>query len=148
MKYSFSVYLVPRVVNRQSAADVAVQFVKVDEASKEELERLEKLNVLIREKQIPISNLGLFKPSEVVEKLRERLPYKLTMYTHTIAWKHYKVRPAYGDSHPEYTISEYCVLDEVHRDYVYTPAWVDKLATDLSNPQTYESVVGQPPTPK
>jgi hypothetical protein len=64
MKYSFSVFLVPRVANRASAADVAVQFVKVDEASAEELDRLEKLNVLIREKQIPIANLGLYKPGE------------------------------------------------------------------------------------
>lgn len=37
MKYSFSVFLVPRVANRQSAADAAIQFVKVDEASPEEL---------------------------------------------------------------------------------------------------------------
>src|SRR5262249_461935 len=40
MKYSFSVYLVPKVANRESAADVAVRFVKVDEASPEELQRL------------------------------------------------------------------------------------------------------------
>jgi hypothetical protein len=75
MKYSFSVYLVPKVANRQSAADVAVTFVKVDETSSDELSRLEKLNVLIREKQLPIANLGYFKPGEVVLEVRKRLPH-------------------------------------------------------------------------
>jgi hypothetical protein len=44
MKYSFTVFMVPKVSNRASVADVAVQFVKVDEASPEEHKRLEKLN--------------------------------------------------------------------------------------------------------
>ena len=50
MQYSFNVFLVPKVHNREKAADAAIQFVRVDEASEEELERLGKLNVLIKEK--------------------------------------------------------------------------------------------------
>jgi hypothetical protein len=92
MKYSFSVFLVPRVANRASAADAAVQFVRVDEASAEELARLEKLNVLIKEKHIPIANLGLFKPGDVVEKVRVAVP-TMTIALHTAAWRHFKVRP-------------------------------------------------------
>ena len=60
-RYSFNMYLVPRVANRKQMADAAVEFIRVDEASAEELERLEKLNVLIKEKHIPIANLGLFR---------------------------------------------------------------------------------------
>jgi hypothetical protein len=56
-KYSFNVFLVPKVANRKELADAAVEFVKVDEASPEELERLEKLNVLIKEKHIPIAKV-------------------------------------------------------------------------------------------
>ena len=47
-RYSFNVYLVPKVANRKQFADAAVEFIKVDEASPEELARLEKLNVLIK----------------------------------------------------------------------------------------------------
>lgn len=74
MRYSFNVFLVPKVVNRQSAADVAVQFVRIDEASPDDLSRLDKLNVLIKEKHVPIANLGLYKPGEVVAKLQVRFP--------------------------------------------------------------------------
>ena len=145
MKYSFSVFLVPRVANRASAADAAVQFIKVDEASAEELDRLEKLNVLIREKHIPIANLGLHKPGVVVQELRGRVPYPVNPHVHTCAWKYYQVRPAGGDSHPERTRPEYCVYDQTHEDYVYTNAWIEKLARDLADPAEYQRVVGHPP---
>jgi len=135
MKYSFTVFMVPKVSNRASVADVAVQFVKVDEASPEELKRLEKLNVLIREKHIPIANLGLYKANEVVAELRDgNLNAKVDLHVHTRAWKYYKVRPPRGDGHPERTRPEYCLYDETHEDYVYTKAWVDKLAKDLADP--------------
>lgn len=132
MKYSFHVFLVPKVVNRQSAADVAVQFIRIDEASPEDLDRLDKLNVLIREKHVPIANLGLYKPGEVVAELKSRFPGRFNMGTHITAWKRHKVRPAKSDPHPERTRPEYCVYDEAHEDYVYTKAWVEKLAAELA----------------
>ena len=79
MKYSFNVFLVPKLANRESVADAAVEFIRVDEASKEQLERVEKLNVLIREKHIPIANLDLFKPSQVLAELKERVPFSISM---------------------------------------------------------------------
>lgn len=145
MKYSFNVFLVPKVANRQSVADAAVQFVRVDEASPEELERLGRLNVLIREKHIPIANLDLYKPSQVVALVRQRLSSPFTMTVHTLAWKHYAVRPPYGDGHPERTTAQYCVFDKAHGDYLYTQAWVDLLARDMADPTRYASVVGQVP---
>ena len=148
MKYSFSVYLVPRVANREKAADVAIEFVPIDEASSEELERMEKLNVLIREKHIPIVNLNLLKPGAVVEKLTDQLPIRVSVWAHTCAWKYYSVRPPGGDPNPERTIPEYCIYDQAHNDYLYTDAWITKLIRSLSDPAEYERVVGKPPVAK
>lgn len=145
MKYSYTVFLVPRVANRKSVDDVAIQFIKLDHATPEELARLEKLNVLIKDKHVPIANLGLLKPSEVVAEVAARIPYPMNLGTHTKAWKHYGVRPASGDPNPERTRSEYCVRDETHEDYVYTKAWVEKLAAQLSDPAEYERVTGRIP---
>lgn len=139
MKYSFSVFLVPRVANRASTADAAVQFVKVDEASAEELARLEKLNVLIKEKHIPIANLGLFKPGDVVDKLRAKVP-NMTIALHTAAWRHFKVRSSSGSDEPERTDAKYCVYDQVHGDYLYTDAWVTKLSKELCDPTVLAQV--------
>lgn len=148
MKYSFSVFLVPRVANRASAADAAVQFVRIDEASPEELSRLDKLNVLIRGKQIPIANLNLSKAADVVKTLKPLLPYKISLSTHTRAWHHFQVRPAAGASAPEKTDGRYCVYDPVHHDYVYTQAWIEKVAKDLADAVTFQQVVGSSPQPK
>ena len=143
MAYSFSVFLVPKVANRRNAADAAVEFVRVDEASEEELQRLEKLNVLIREKQIPIANLDLLKPSQVLDKLEERLGYRPTMNAHTDAWKFYGVRPASGDPRPERTQADFCVMDSAHGDYLYTQAWVNRLESAFSSEERYREITGR-----
>ena len=148
MKYSFNVFLVPKVANRESTADASVEFVNVDEASPEEVERLGKLNVLIREKQIPIANLDLFKPSDVVRELDERLRYQISMPAHTDSWKYYGVRPKYGEPHPERTRSEYCVYDGAHGDYLYTRTWIGRLARSLETREGYLRVVGREPKEK
>jgi hypothetical protein len=145
MKYSFNVFLVPKVANRRSAADVAVQFIPVDEASQEELTRLERLNVLIREKHIPIANLELHRPSQVVEAVQQRLSFRFTMGTHTAAWRYFAVRPASHAANPERTKSQYCVYDSAHGDYLYTKAWIEKLVEDLSHADVYRRVVGSDP---
>jgi hypothetical protein len=141
MKYSFNVFLVPKVANRQSAADAAVRFVRVDEASADELQRLERLNVLIREKHIPIANLNLLKPTQVVAQVCQGISKKFNLSTHTLAWKHYAVRPLSNDPHPERTKSQYCVYDPVRRDWLFTQAWVELLVRDLSDPQRYQALV-------
>lgn len=143
MKYSFNVYLVPRVVNRASSADASVTFIRADEASAEEMSRLEKLNVLIKEKHIPIANLDTFKPSQVAELVEAGLGRTFTIGTHTSAWKHYRVRPATHAAEPEKTNATYCFYDKAHGDYVYTRAWVEKLIRDLANDALYQAMRGK-----
>jgi hypothetical protein len=148
MSYSFSVYLVPRVANRATSADYIVQFVKVDEANKDELERLERLNVLIRDKHIPIANLEFHKPTEVVKLVQARIPFAFSVSAHAVAWRYHKVWPAMGDAHPEQTVSQYCIWDRAHRDYVYTDAWVERLSVELGDPTRFEAILGGAPMTK
>lgn len=145
MQYSFNVFLVPKVSNREKAADAAVQFIRVDEASEEELERLGKLNVLIKEKNIPIQNLDLYKPGEVIEKVNSESIYKMTTHGHTSAWKHYSVRPKTGSKDPKKCVTEYCVYDKAHNDYLYTNAWVKKCVEAFSSYDVVKQVLGREP---
>jgi len=145
MKYSFNVFLVPRVANRKSAADAAVEFVRVDEASDEELSRLEKLNVLIKEKRIPIANLDLLKPGKVVAKINERCPYRVSINAHSDAWRYFEVRPRTSDDHPDRCKTEYCIYDEPHGDYLYTNAWVEKCVSAFSSAEQFRLITGREP---
>jgi len=148
MKYSFNVFLVPKVANRKELADAAVEFIKVDETNKDELGRLEKLNVLIKEKHIPIANLDLYKPTQVAAKVQARLPHKFTVGSHTTAWHHFTVRPQAGAAKPEATDSKFCVYDAAHKDYLYTEAWVEKLSRDLADAQAFQRIIGSTPVAK
>ena len=145
MGYSYSVYLVPKVGNRKSATDASIEFFHTANASPEEQDRLKKLNVLIKEKHIPIANLGLMKPGGVVNKVAADIPFNFNMHHHTEAWKHFKVRPKGGSEKPEHTNQNYCIFDKVHKDYLYQPAWVEKLVLELSQPDKFQNVTGKPP---
>jgi hypothetical protein len=141
-KYSFSVYLIPKIANRRSAADIAVEFVHYDSANTEEAENLRKIIAMIREKQVPVANVNFMRPGQVVEAVQECLNFPFKMHHHTRAWKYYEIRPNSGSPKPEKTQSEYCVYDKAHRDYLYTPAWVTFLVRELSKPMKYEEVTG------
>jgi len=147
-RYSFSVYLVPKTANRASASDASVEFIPYDESKPEEMARLEKLTTLIKEKLIPVANLELLKPSDVVKEVQARVPFRINSHTHVQAWRHHKLRPGHGEAKPEKTRQEYCVYDHAHRDYLYTRAWVELLSRDLADAASYEDIVGQPPRPK
>lgn len=148
MKYSYNVFLVPRISNRESTADAAVTFIKVDETSDEEIERLARLNVLIKEKHIPIANIDLYKPGQVIAKVQLRVPYVITMNIHTQAWRYFEVRPGSGSAHPERTRPEYCVYDAPHKDYLYTKAWINRLTEELSNPDRFREITEREPERK
>jgi len=147
-KYSFNVFLVPKIASRKELADVAVEFVKVDEANEAELERLEKLNVLIKERQIPVANVNLYKPGQVVDKIKPMLSHNFSVADHTGAWQHFEVRPPSGSAKPDVTDSRYCVYDVAHKDYLYTQAWVDKLARAVADPSDLKKITGRAPRPK
>ena len=140
-KYSFSVFLVPKVGNRGALADAVIEFLRVDAAKPEEVTRLERLNVLIKEKHIPIANLDLYRPKDVVQRVNEKLqalpahPAPISVNAHSLAWKHFRVRPVAGFERPKETLSQYCVYDDAHQDYLYTHAWIDKLVVEFADPQ-------------
>lgn len=146
-RYSLKVFLIPKLANRQSAADLAVEFVPFDASKPAEMEELEKVTALIREKRVPVVSSDLLKASQVVKRLKQVVPFKITEHTHICAWRHYKVRPPGGSANPEKTNSDYCVYDHLMAGYGYTQKWVEFLSEKLRNPAEFERVTGKSPTP-
>jgi hypothetical protein len=147
-RYSFRVYLVPKATGRPGAADIAVEFIPYDPNAPEEMDQLKRVVTLIKERQVPIANLELLRARQVVERVRAALPVPFNMGTHTLAWRHYAVRPSSGSDKPERTKPKYCVYDKAHADYLYTPEWVDFLTKQFADPTEYEKVTGKkPPAP-
>ena len=142
--YSLRAFLVPKLANREESADLAVEFVHYDPTRPEEMEGLRRIAGLIKERHVPVASSGLMKPAAVVQRLNECLPFRVTMHTHTRAWKAYEVRPATDAERPEDTRSQYCLYDGLSNGYGYTNAWVEYLCGRLRDPQEYERVTGVP----
>ena len=146
--YSYSVYLMPRVANRPSAAAAAVEFLDWAKLDDEKRKELEKSIVLSKEKVVPVSNVDNLKPGAVVTLVASKLQFVFNMHHHTKAWRYYKVRPKGGSREPQRTIARYCIYDQAHRDYLYTEAWVEKLMRELSDKIKFREVTDQDPREK
>ncbi len=143
-QYMFNVYLVPKLANRESAADLAVEFVHYDPENEEQAKEVAKAIALIKERHVPVASANLLRFSDVVDELARRLPYRANQHTVVRAWQHFDVRPPTDAEEPETTDPRYCVYDKPHGDYLYKMAWVDFLVEKLSDPGTYEDVTGVP----
>ena len=144
-RYSLSVFLIPKIANRNSAADLAAEFVPYDSSKPEEMENLRRIAALVKDRHVPIASKGLLRPGLVVDRVNELLPFEITMNVHTDAWKHYAVRPSAGSQHREKTKSQYCIYDTLAETYGYTEAWVKFLSTKLRDPQEYHRVTKRHP---
>lgn len=144
-QFAFRVYMVPKAGGRPKSSDAAVEFVKFDPDDPEQMEKYKKLTVLIRDRHVPVANLGMLKPGQVVEAVGAKIPWRFTVNRHTRCWKHYEVRPSSGSPDPSGTKQQYCVWDDAHHDYVYTPAWVRFLIEKLRDRGEYRKAVGIDP---
>lgn len=129
-QFTFKAYLVPKIGNHRSTSDVAVEFVKYNENNPEEMEKYDKAIIAIKEKQVPVANANLFRPSQVLEKLT-RAGRKPSMNWHTKMWHKYKTRPQTGSTDLTKTKTDYCVYDKAHNDYLYTDKWIELLIKKL-----------------
>ncbi len=98
--------------------------------------------VIVREQQRDVSNCGWRKPKQVVKVVGSQIPFKFTMGHFVRAWKAESVRPPTRSAHPERTIEQYCRYDEPHRDYTYSPAYVDHLVRQLQTAEGFRSLLG------
>lgn len=144
-EYALQIFFVPVSANRERSADASVQFLKPEDVTPQVEKALRKVAVVTKPKRVAVASDDLLRPKEVVLLVAERLPYRFTMDTHMRCWKHFGVRPASSSSEPEATDEQYCRWDRLMAGHGYTTAWVEKLVQDLSDPSTYEGVVGYPP---
>lgn len=128
-EYSIKLIQIPKISNT-NRADAAIEFVRWDQLSEDDKQAYEQLTVIIKDKTVKIeaANVGRIKPSEVVRRVNENLNRKvLTLNLHATLYKLFEARPPNGSDDPFDTVTEFCLYDETHGDYVYQEAWVDFL---------------------
>jgi len=142
--YSFKVFLIPKIGSTRSADDVAVEFIKHDPSKPDEMSRYDRVVALIKPRQVNIVNANGLRAGTVVERVAAQLAgKKFNHYSHRQCWLHFKVRPSTGSPDPSLCNPQFCSYDALHKDYIYTQAWVDFLVAKLNDPATYQVVMGR-----
>jgi hypothetical protein len=119
--YDFRVFLIPQQGPR-SDADVGIAFVRLEDLDLEHRDQVEHALTIIREKQVPVANVGQLLPAGVVQRVRDATGLRFTVHDHATCWRHYEVRPAAGAANPERTKLEFCRWDSAFGPYTYTEA--------------------------
>jgi len=143
LKYSFKVFLVPKIGNHASSATHAIEFVKYDPSKPEEMKRYEHLVALIKPKEVSVSNLNLLRPGEVVQQVAQKLGKKFNHHLHRQCYLKFNARPSGNAPSPGSLDTRYCRYDALHKDYGYETAWVDFLVTKLSEQTIYDEITGK-----
>ncbi len=149
-KYAFKAFLI-QVANHRSEHALPIQFVHYDKLTQEEKKSLGHVVAMVKFKDVPVSNLDLLKPSEVVRRVQAGLGNpkidragkqveRFNLDTHMRCWRRYNVRPPKVASDPRATDYKYCVYDKMHADYGYTPAWVDFLVEQLKDSAMFDKL--------
>lgn len=150
-RYEFRINLVPKL-GPKTEADTALTFVREDELTDAERATLAELGrtgrVVVRERTHRVVGAGLTKPSEAAELIEDRIPFEFKVHHVVRAWKKLGCRSSYGDAHPERTDERYCIYDQPHSDYLYTPAFVDKVACEVGTAEKFEAFTELEPQPK
>jgi hypothetical protein len=136
-RFCFRAFLIPRIGNHKNSSDVAIEWVNYDPENPVEMENLNKMACLIKEKRVQVANQGRYLPSVVVKQLENRGIF-INIQTHTKAWKFYKVRTS--DHSPKGCNSKYCQFSEPHKNFIYTAEWVDFLAQQLSDKEEFAKI--------
>jgi hypothetical protein len=148
-RYCLRVFLLEKPANHQGSADHAIEFVKVTPENRDKLATIANNIVALKDREVHVANAGHLKPSDVAKRVAARIAFTFNTQHHAKAWKHYQVHPPMKKGEKVSAVAcqaRYCIPDEVHNDYVYTPAWVDFLVKKLSDPTEYQSVIGRKPT--
>lgn len=144
--FDFRIYLIPQK-GPKSEADAAMTYVNARDLTDEQNAIVDQVRSIIKEKQIPVVDLGNLLPGQVVEQVAAVIEWPFTMHTHTQCWRHFRVRPPGGANDPAATRADFCRWNAAFQQYVYTEAWLKFLIRKLSDRATYSQVTGQaPPT--
>lgn len=139
-KFDFRIYLIPHK-GPKTEADAVMTFVKPEDLSDDQRAVMDQVQTIIREKHVPVADLGSLRAGQVVDKIAPDLANPFTIHHHTQAWKYFKVRPATNAMDKHNTKADFCRYNAAFEQYVYTEAWVGYLTRKLNDQVTYDAVV-------
>ena len=139
--YMLRVAFLPAVPSSGRNPDAVAYFVRPGEVPPELQGSLDEFVVMPK----PIAHLE-FTPTEVVNEVQRRIGFRFNTNMHAAVGRALGVRSPRGQ--PEATLdAKYAEYIEKVRRHLYSQAWIDRLASELANPERFAELTGHPAVP-
>ena len=140
--YALRISFIPFVPASGTSPDAIAHFIKPGEVPDEITQSLTDYVVLSKISRAPRPDL---KPSDVVKRVQERIPFRFNYNDHATVARYLKIRPDKGE--PDKSLDEkFCVYSPY--GYLYNQEWVNRVVNKISDSEGYKSATGRNPVHK
>ncbi len=149
-RFAYRLLLLP-VKGPKTDADRALNFVRQDDLSEEELQALlgQQGSVIIAEKYREAVHSDESLPKAAAKAVQERIPFEFSVNDFTVVRKLWQIGPVKSGDEEQLPKSDgYCLYSPAFKQFVYRPKLVDRMAEAVDTADKYQALLGRAPTLK
>ncbi|MCC2321257.1 DUF3644 domain-containing protein [Cellulomonas xiejunii] len=149
-RFAYRLLLLP-MKGPKTEADLALNFVRQDELTAEELQALlgQQGSVIVAEKYREAIHGEEMLPKEAAAAVEQRIPFEFRMHDFTVIRKAWQIGPAKSGDKAQLPKSDgFCLYSPAFKQFVYRPKLVERMAEALKTAESYQQLLGRAPTPK
>lgn len=146
-RFAYRLLLLP-MKGPKTEADLALNFVRQDDLSEDELRALlgQQGSVIVAEKYREAVHSDEMLPKAAADAVMLRIPFTFGVNDFTIVRKAWGIGPVKSGSKEQLPKSDgYCVYSPAFKQFVYRPKLIDRIVEATSTAEGYENLVGRMP---
>ncbi len=149
-RFAYRLLLLP-MKGPKTEADLALNFVRQEDLSEEELQALlgQEGSVIVAEKYREAVHGDEMLPKAAAAAVEKRIPFKFRVNDFTAIRKAWQIGPAKSGDKEQLPKSDgYCVYSPAFKQFVYRPKLVDRIVGAVDTTEKYQALLGRSPTMK
>jgi hypothetical protein len=149
-RFAYRLLLLP-MKGPKTEADLALNFVRQDDLSGEELQALlgQQGSVIVAEKYREAIHGDEMLPKAAAAAVEERIPFKFSLNDFTAIRKAWQIGPAKNGSKEQLPKSDgFCLYSPAFKQFVYRPKLVERMADAVDTAEKYEALLCRRPIAK
>lgn len=149
-RFAYRLLLLP-MKGPKTEADLALNFVRQEDLSEEELQALlgQEGSVIVAEKYREAVHGDEMLPKAAAAEVEKRIPFKFRVNDFTAVRKVRQIGPAKSGDKEQLPGSDgYCLYSPAFKQFVYRPKLVDRMVDAVDTAEKYQALLGRLPTVK
>jgi len=149
-RFAYRLLLLP-MKGPKTEADLALNFVRQDDLTAEELQTLlgQQGSVIVAEKYREAIHGEEMLPKVAAAAVEQRIPFMFSVHDFTVIRKAWQIGPAKSGDKAQLPKSDgLCLYSPAFKQFVYRPKLVEQIAEALQTVEAYQQLLGRAPTAK